>query len=77
MGYPIDVVFLDEKKVVVHLEENVKPWRVTPVRMDAATVLELPARTIWHSGTEVGDQIDIEIETSRRGDDERAAELVG
>jgi uncharacterized membrane protein (UPF0127 family) len=77
MGYPIDVVFLDEKKVVVHLEENVKPWRVTPVRMDAATVLELPTRTIWHSGTEVGDQIDIEIEASRRGDDERATELAG
>ncbi|MGI9101645.1 MAG: DUF192 domain-containing protein [Terriglobales bacterium] len=60
MRYPIDVVYLDEQNVVVHLVENLAPWRVTSVRMEAATVLELPAHTIWSTHTQVGDKIEIE-----------------
>lgn len=59
MGYAIDVVYLDAAKVVVHVEENVKPWRVTPLRMDAATVIEVPCHTVWNTATRVGDQIEI------------------
>lgn len=59
MRYTIDVVYLDEQQTVVHVEENVRPWRVTPVRMDAATVLELPSHTIWSTATQVGDEIEI------------------
>lgn len=59
MRYAIDVVFLDENLVVVHLEENVKPWRVTPVRTDAASVLELPSHTICNTQTQIGDAIEI------------------
>ncbi len=59
MRYPLDVVYLDEKKVVVHVEENVRPWRITPMRMDAVTVLELPPHTIWNTRTQVGDEIEI------------------
>jgi uncharacterized protein len=59
MSYPIDVVYLDSALVVVHVEENVKPWRVTPLRMDAATVIEVPCYTVWNTGTKVGDQIEI------------------
>ena len=62
MGYAIDVVYLDDKFVVVHQEENVKPWRVTPLRMDASTVLELPSHTVWTTGTQLGDQIEIVVE---------------
>ena len=59
MRFPIDVLYLDEEKTVVHLEEDLKPWRVAPVRMRAASVIELP-RTILHStGTSVGDEIEI------------------
>lgn len=61
MRFPIDVVYLDANYNVIHLEESVKPWRFAPVRMDADTVLELPARTIWHSGTEVGDNIEMTV----------------
>lgn len=60
MRYAIDVVYLDEQDTIVHLEENVKPWRVTPVVMEAATVLELPAHTICNTGTEVGDVVEID-----------------
>ncbi len=59
MRYPIDVVYLDENKTVVHIEENLKPWRVAPIRMNAATVLELPSHTIWNTGTTIGDEVEI------------------
>jgi hypothetical protein len=61
MRYPVDVVFLDKDNVVVHVEENLKPWRLTPVRLDAATVLEVPSRTVYTTGTSPGDQIEIKF----------------
>lgn len=60
MSYALDVIYLDERQVVVHVEENVRPWRVTAIRTDAVTVLELPAHTIWNTHTQVGDEIEIE-----------------
>jgi uncharacterized membrane protein (UPF0127 family) len=62
MRYPIDVLYLDEKRHIIHVEENVKPWRVTPMRMDAATVIELPAHTAWNTGSTIGDQVEINFE---------------
>jgi len=62
MRFPIDVVYLDGDKVVVHLEENLKPWRVAPVRMRAASVLELPSHTLTSTQTAIGDAIEIVLE---------------
>ncbi len=59
MQFPIDVVYLSASLRVQRIEENVKPWRLTPFETDTATVLELPARTIWNSGTGIGDRIEI------------------
>ena len=28
MKFPIDVIYLDGRKCVVHIEENLRPWRV-------------------------------------------------
>src|SRR5258708_25952894 len=42
MRFPIDVVYLDGQKVVIHLERNLLPWRMAPVRMRATSVLALP-----------------------------------
>ncbi len=61
MRFPIDVIYLDEEHRVVHIEENVRPWRITPVRIDADTVIEVPSHTVWATGTEIGDQIEIEL----------------
>jgi uncharacterized protein len=61
MSFPIDVMYLDANNKVVHLEENVRPWRITPVDMETATVLELPAHTIWNTRTAVGDEVEIDI----------------
>jgi uncharacterized membrane protein (UPF0127 family) len=59
MRFPIDVIYLNREKTVVHLEQNLKPWRVAPVRLNAASVLELPANTLHETQTAVGDQIEI------------------
>lgn len=59
MRYAIDVVYLNEKNEVLQIEENVKPWRMTPVNLDAVTVLELPSHTVWNTGTKVGDQVEM------------------
>jgi uncharacterized protein len=61
MRFPIDVLYLDREKVVVHLEQNLKPWRFAPVRRRAASVLELPGKTVSTTGTSVGDCIEIAL----------------
>ena len=55
--FPVDVIYLDERMRVVHLIESLGPLRIAPIRLHSASVLELPARTIYESGTEVGDEL--------------------
>jgi uncharacterized protein len=59
MNFPIDVIYLDAEKHVVHVEENMKPWRVGKVSLKATSVLELPGETLKSSGTIIGDAIEI------------------
>jgi len=59
MKFPIDVAYLDSSKVVVHLEHNLKPWRIAPVSRKTVSILELPARTLASTGTQIGDEIEI------------------
>jgi uncharacterized membrane protein (UPF0127 family) len=61
MRFPIDVIYLDSDKVVVHLEENLKPWRLAPVRLRATSVLELPGSTLRSTQTAIGDEIEIAL----------------
>jgi uncharacterized protein len=61
MRFPIDVAYLDGDRTVVHLEENLRPWRVAPVRLRAASVLELPGSTLQATQTAVGDTIEIAL----------------
>ena len=61
MRFAIDVLYLDRDKHVVHVEENLKPWRVAKVSMQTASVLELPGNTLKSSGTAVGDEIEIAL----------------
>jgi uncharacterized protein len=62
MRFPIDVVYLDRDRVVIHVEEELPPWRVAAVRIRAASVLELPIGTIRESQTVLGDRVDIFLE---------------
>jgi uncharacterized protein len=59
MRFCIDVVYLDSASTVVHLEPDLRPWRFAPVRLRAASVLELPQNTIATTGTALGDRIEI------------------
>ena len=68
MKFPIDVIYLDEGRTVLHLEENLSPWRVAPVRVSAKSVLELPSKTLSVTGTSLGDEIEI-VEGQTREDD--------
>ena len=62
MRFPIDAVYLDQERIVIHIEEGLEPWRVAPVRVHAASALEVPTGTIHYSLTVVGDQVDIILE---------------
>ena len=65
MTFPIDVIYLDARKRVVHIEENLRPWRVARVSLRTSSVLELPPHTLRSSQTAVGDEIDIVMAESR------------
>lgn len=62
MRFPIDVVYLDRERIIIHVEEELKPWRLAAVRIQATSVLELPIGTIRESKTALGDQVDIFLE---------------
>ena len=59
MLFPIDLLFLDKGKQVVHLEEYVRPFRISRICLKAESVLELPPHTIHRTGTRVGDLLEI------------------
>ena len=59
MLFPIDLIFLDNSKCVVHIEEHVRPFVLGKFCLKAASVLELPPYTIFRTGTHVGDLLEI------------------
>ena len=62
MRFPIDAVYLDQERNVIHLEQGLKPWRLAAVRVRATSVLELPIGTVSDTRTELGDHVDILME---------------
>lgn len=62
MRFPIDVLYLDQERIVIHMEQDLKPWRMAAIRVRSASVLELPTGTIADSRTALGDQVDILME---------------
>ena len=61
MGFPIDVVYLDGAMKVIHIQSNLQPWRLAPVRRQATSVLELPSQITAQTGTQIGDTIEINL----------------
>ncbi|MGH9773586.1 MAG: DUF192 domain-containing protein [Candidatus Acidiferrales bacterium] len=59
MTFPLDLIFLNQDKQVVSVEEHVRPFRFSIVSLKAASVLELPAHTVFRTGTQVGDLVEI------------------
>ena len=57
MRFAIDVIFLDREMRVVKLVENLRPFRLTMLKRDARSVIELPAHAIAQTGIRLGDQL--------------------
>ena len=55
--YPIDVLFLDKKKVVVELKENFLPFTLYTPKKKLIYVVELPNGIVKKSKTGIGDKI--------------------
>jgi uncharacterized protein len=73
MTYAIDVVYLDRDHRVIRIEDAVRPWRLTPVIVESATVIELPAHTAWETGTTIGDQLEIRVRQGSNGNGRHSA----
>lgn len=59
MGYPIDVVLVDEGERVAAVYPELEPWSRTGIHRDAVRAVELPAGTIEATGTRPGDRVEI------------------
>ena len=57
MLFTIDVVFLDKNLKVVGLRELLRPFSITGLNLQADSLIELPAHTIFKSRTEIGDEL--------------------
>lgn len=58
MGFPIDVIFINNRKQVVYLINKMKPWALSPVIREAHGVLELPENSIINKNIEIGDSLE-------------------
>lgn len=69
MKFPIDIIFLSRDSKVLAITSDLLPNRISRVRLNGYSVLELPKGTIKKSHTEVGDQLEISlVETSEMDD---------
>ena len=57
MRFPIDVLFLNSDRRVVHLVEGMVPFRISRHFRQARSILELPVLTIQSSKTQIGDEL--------------------
>ena len=61
MKFAIDLVYLDRNKKVRKVRHRMVPWRLSAC-LTAHSILELPAGVVAASGTQPGDQLEIEEE---------------
>jgi uncharacterized membrane protein (UPF0127 family) len=59
MRFPIDVIALDERGVIIDRVTHLKPWRIRLPRRGTAGVLELRAGTLDESNTRIGHRIEL------------------
>ena len=71
MLFSIDLVFLNKQKEVVHVEEVVRPFRISRVSLKTDSVLELPPHTIYRTGTRVGDVLEISSSRAPNSDKQK------
>ena len=57
MTAPLDLVYLDADCRVVHVVDSLPRFCIAPLRREAASLLALPAHTIYSSQTQPGNQL--------------------
>jgi uncharacterized membrane protein (UPF0127 family) len=57
MLFALDLVYLDSANRVIHLVEHLGPFRISPIRIRCASILELKSRAIYSSNTQIGDEL--------------------
>jgi len=70
MGFPIDVLYLDQDGQVLRVALAMRPNRIGPLVRRASSVVELPVGAVEDSGTQVGDRLEAVLlpeENSRSG----------
>jgi uncharacterized membrane protein (UPF0127 family) len=53
--FPLDLIYLDDHRRVIKVIEYFPTFRIAPLKIKAASVLELPPHTIYSSQTQLGD----------------------
>jgi uncharacterized membrane protein (UPF0127 family) len=53
--FPLDLIYLDDDYQVIKVIEYFPTFRIAPLKIKAASVLELPPHTIYSSQTQPGD----------------------
>ena len=59
MKFAIDLIYLDRNKKVRKVRHRMAPWRLS-MCLTAHSILELPAGAAAATGTQAGDQLEIE-----------------
>jgi len=59
MKFAIDLVYLDKRHKVKKVRHRMVPWRLS-MCLSAHSILELPAGTVKATGTQAGDQLEIQ-----------------
>jgi uncharacterized membrane protein (UPF0127 family) len=59
MSFPIDVLYLDSQRRVIHMCQRLGPFRIAALKFRARSVIELPAGTLAQTLTDVGDMLEI------------------
>jgi uncharacterized membrane protein (UPF0127 family) len=57
MLFAVDLIYLDASNKVIHLIEHLGPFRISPIRIKCASILELESRAIFSSNTQIGDEL--------------------
>ena len=55
--FHLDLIYLDESQKVIEVIEYFPRFRIAPLRIRAASVLELPQHTVYSSQTQKGDRL--------------------
>ncbi|WP_066055600.1 DUF192 domain-containing protein [Robertmurraya korlensis] len=63
MKFPIDCIFLDKNNYVIYIVYHLKPWKLSPILLNARTVIELPSHIHLKDQIDIGDKIVYKIES--------------